>query len=629
MSDMLSTAVSGLKAFQRALDTTSHNIANVSTPGYSRQAVNITTQEPQALGGLNIGKGVKVSSIDRYYDSLLTTQMRSASSSYERLDIYANKAGTLSNLFSDSATGLTASLQKFTNAVQGVANAPTSSSARQVLLSEAEGLTQRLKTYDARLDEIDADVSARLVGEAAAITNAAASIAKLNEQIVTQQAATGQPPNDLMDARDKALTELATHVNVTTVTQDDGALNVFIGNGQSLVVGSEPAKIGVQADPYQANRSTLVYETPNGNMDLRGVLSGGTVGGLMDFRREMLDPARNQIGQIAVGVASAVNAQHREGMDLSGNMGTDLFAVGGVPVLPKGTNNGSGSVAVARGAAGALTPNDYILTYAGGAWNLRQADTGAAVAMTGAGSSASPFVAAGLSFVVGGTPADGDSYLVQPTAGAIDGMKVLITDPSSVAAAAPIRTAVATGNAGTGTITAGEVLDATNSQLPATTVLQFTDATHYSVNGSGNFTYTPGGNIDLNGWRVAISGAPEAGDSFTVGKNTGGVGDNRNALELAAAFRNGVLSNGTESLNAAGTRLVSSVGVAANQATVSRDSQQIIYEDSSAAVNEVSGVNLDEEAANLMRYQQAYQAAAQVIRVTQEMFDSLLAATRR
>jgi flagellar hook-associated protein 1 FlgK len=318
-------------------------------------------------------------------------------------------------------------------------------------------------------------------------------------------------------------------------------------------------------------------------------------------------------------------------MDLSGAMGGDLFGIGGVGVQASANNAAASTatVAVTRTGAGALTSSDYILSYEGTAWSLRRADTGAAVPMTGDGSVATPFAAEGLSIQVGGTPVDGDSFLVRPTANAIDGLSVLISDPAKIAAAAPIRTRADTTNLGSGTISAGEVLNGADAALDDPVVIEFIDATHYSINGAGSFNYTSGDPIQLNGWSAKITGAPLAGDKFNVEANTGGVGDNRNALELASVLGKGVLSGGTESLNAASSRFVGRIGVAANQANVSRDSQQIIYDDTVAANDEVSGVNLDEEAANMVRYQQAYQAAAQVIRVTQEIFDSLINATRR
>jgi flagellar hook-associated protein 1 FlgK len=349
----------------------------------------------------------------------------------------------------------------------------------------------------------------------------------------------------------------------------------------------------------------------------------------MDFRRELLDPARNQIGQMAVALAEVTNSQHREGIDLAGNLGGNLFAVGAVEVLGAATNSGSGALAVTRTGAAALTKNDYVLRYSGSAWTMQRADNGAAVSFTGTGTALDPMVADGISVVVSGAPAAGDRFLVRPTAAAIKGMDVLISDPARIAAAAPIRSSAALANAGSGAISAGEVLDAANAQLRNTVTLQFVDANLYSINGVGSNLYTPGDNVDINGWRVQISGTPAAGDVFTVANNANGSGDNRNALEMSSALSRGVLSGGADSLNATVARFVSSVGVATNQANISRDAQQVIYDDSVAAVDGLSGVNLDEEAAAMLRYQQAYQAAAQMIRVTQTIFDSLLDATRR
>ena len=629
MADLLSTGVSGLRAFQRALDTTSHNIANAATPGYSRQRVELATRPPETFGSGFIGNGVDVSGVTRYYDQLLATQSRTAASSLSRLDVYAGKSQALSDLFGDSATGLSASLQKFVNSVQGVANSPTSTAARQVMLSEAEGLKQRLQTYDTRLGELDAEINARLTAEAATITSDAQSIARLNGQIVVAQNSTGQTPNDLLDERDRLLGDLATHVNVNAVQQADGSINVFVGSGQALVLGSNATTLVTQRDPYAGERLTIASKSGNSTVDLTATLGGGSLGGTLDFRREMLDPVRNQLGQIAAGLVSAVNAQHREGVDLSGNMGTDLFALGAVAVSPHLGNSGSGSVNVTRVDSGALTTLDYELTYSGTAWSLRRTDTGAAVAMTGAGTAGSPFLVDGVAIVVGGAAAAGDRFQIRPTATAVAGMKVLITDPSRVAVAAPIRTAAAGGNLGNAQISEGEVLDAANPQLRSGVTLQFIDATHYSINGAGSFAYTSGANIDVNGWRVNLTGAPAAGDSFTVVSNAGGVGDNRNALALATVLGKGVLSGGTESLNGAVTRFVGAIGVSASQSTASRDAQQIISDSTAAAADSVSGVNLDEEAANMLRFQQAYQAAAQTIRITQELFQTLLDATHR
>ena len=641
MTDMLNVAVSGLRAFQRALETTSHNIANVSTPGYSRQRVDLATSQPELFGSSALGTGVTVQGVSRVNDELLSAQMRRASSGYTRLDAYAQKAGVLNNLFADSSTGLSSALQRFTNALQGVANTPTSTAARQVLLSEAQGLVTRLQTYDSRLDDIEQEINAQLRGEATSITSIAANIARLNQDIARAQSQTGSAPSDLLDARDAQLADLAGRVETSVVRQDDGQLNVFIGNGQALVVGNTSATLVAKQDPFQPSRLTLAFKSPNGIVDIGSSLSGGSVGGLLDFRREMLDPVRNQLGQMAVALADVTNAQHREGVDLSGAMGGDLFAVGGPTAVAATTNINVISAAVTRTSTGAMTANDYVLRYDGAAWQMTRADTGAPVSFAGDGTSGNPIVAEGLSIVLSGTPATGDKILVRPTAGAISGMDVLISDPAKIAAAAPIRTSAAAGNSGSATISSGEVLNAGNGQLRSTVTIRFTSGNAWeALDGAGNplldgggnpvtGSYAAGGNIDINGWRVQISGAPATGDEFTVANNSAGTGDNRNALELASVLSKGVLNGGTESLDGAVTRFIGSIGVATSQANSSLSAQQIIYDDSVAAIESLSGVNLDEEAANMMRYQQAYQAAAQMIRVTQTIFDTLLEATRR
>jgi flagellar hook-associated protein 1 FlgK len=632
MPDMLNVSVSGLRAFQRALETTSHNIANVATPGYSRQRVQLATSQPEIFGRSALGTGVTLQGIRRYSDDLLLSQMRSATSGQARLEVYAQKAGALSNLFADSSTGLSASMQRFSNALQEVANTPISTAARQVLLSEANGLTTRLATYESRLDGIEAQINDQLRAEAVSINSIAANIARLNQEIARTSGLTGSASADLLDARDHQLAQLAERLDTTTVTQDAGVINVFIGSGQPLVIGGDTTQIVAQADPFLPSRVSLAFRTDAGTVDIASSLKGGSIGGLLDARRELLDPARNELGRIAVGLTEAVNAQHHKGIDLQGVAGGDFFSVGGVEVFAAGTNDGGASLTATRTGAAALTTSDYVVRYNGSAWSVQRADTGAAVAFTG---TATTLEFEGLSVAIGGTPAAaGDRFLVRPTAGAISGLDVLISDPSRVAAAAPIRTGSANGNTGSAVISAGEVLDADDAALRDPVTIRFTAPGTWEARDAGNNllssgSYVTGGNIDVNGWRVTISGAPAAGDSFTVANNSSGVGDNRNALELAAIMQRGVLANGSESLDSAVGRFVGAVGVAAAGANASLEAQQIIYDDSVASVDSLSGVNLDEEAANMLRYQQAYQAAAQMIRVTQELMDTLMNAVRR
>jgi flagellar hook-associated protein 1 FlgK len=630
MSSFLNTSISGLLAFQKAIDTTSHNIANVGTAGYSRQRTELSTREASPYGNGYIGNGVQVSTTRRIYDNLLAEEVRTASSSFGNIDAYARQMEKLSTLFSNTTTGLTATLQKFASALQDVANNPSSISSRQVLLSEANGLAERLKNYETQLAAYDAQIESTLKAEAADITSLSKSIAELNTQIAAGFANTGQPPNDLLDQRDKLLDELSTHINVNAVAQSDGQVNIFIGNGQPLVVGGVGATITTTANPYDPNRHGLALSSANGNpVDITNNLNGGTLGGVLDYRNNVLDPTRNQLGRISIAIADAVNSQHREGMDLSGALGGNFFGVGAPETLPHTSNTGTGTLAITRSNTGALTDADYYMQRTATGWTLRREDTGAAVTMTGSGTVADPFVADGMRIVVGGTAATGDRFLIRPTRAAASGMNVLVTDPAKVAAAAPIRTTADTSNTGTGKISPGTVVDATNPSLRSSVTIAFTSASTYSINGAGSFPYVPGGTITANGWEVTITGAPAVGDSFTVSDNAGGTGDNRNAQLLSESLSSKILDGGTASVNDAVNRVVGNIGVVTRQAQASRDAQEIVKKEAVDARDSVSGVNLDEEAANLIKYQQAYQAAAQLIGVAQSLFDSILAATRR
>lgn len=631
MADLLSTSISGLMAFQRALDTTSHNISNASTIGYSRQLTEFMTRNPQQAGNGWVGNGVDVSTVKRAYDDFLAGQSRTSSSTFHQFDTYATQAGRLNNLFGNTTTGLTPTLQNFTNAVQAVANSPTSTPARQTLLSQAQSLTQRLQSYDASLRSLDSQVNAQIESEATAISSLSQSIAKLNQEISSGYSRTGQPPNDLMDQRDRLIDELSSHVNVNVVAQGDHTMNVFIGNGQPLVVGQTFGRVVATADQFDPTRSVLSFQTATGSVEMTKSLSGGTLGGMLEFRTQMLDPARNTLGRLSAALAEVVNEQHGAGIDLNGQLGGDFFAVGPTRVMSSANNSGTGSLAVQRieGASGALTTADYMMVNTAGGWSLRRADTGATVPMTGTGTAVDPYVADGLSIVVSPGANTGDRFLIKPTADAVSGLQVLITDPSQIAAAAPIVSSASASNIGNATISRGEVIDATNPQLRAPVSITFTSATQYQISGDPTtYTYTPGSDINVNGWRVQISGTPAAGDGFAVADNTSGSGDNRNALKLATVLNQPVLNNGTASLNAGVGQFIGDIGVKTSQAQISRDAQKVVYEESVDAMQSVSGVNLDEEAANLVRYQQAYMAAAQMIKVADTIFQSVLSATR-
>ena len=632
MADMLSTGVSALLAFQRSLDTTSHNIANASTEGYSRQRAELLARPADAFGGGWIGNGVDVSTVRRLYDTVLAGQARSAGSGFQQLDTFSTYAGRLDNLFSDTSTGLATTLQNFINSVQTVADAPASITSRQVLLSQAGALTNRLKSYNSNLDGINNQLNSQLNSEASTISTIASNIATLNQRIVAAQGINQQPANDLLDQRDKLLGDLATHLAVSTVRQSDGAVSVFIGNGQALVMNNTAARITTSGDQYAATRTRLLLQSANGAADVTDAVSGGTVGGLLQFRTAMLDPSRNSVGQAAVTLAHLVNSQQAAGLDLHGQVGADLFAVGAVRVSSSNLNAGTANASVTRSDPTALTTADYQLLYAGSAWQLSRVDTGAAVAMTGTGTAADPFVADGLSIVVNGAAQAGDRLLIEPTSAAVSGMSVLLTQPEKIAAAAALLTSSATANSGTASIDAGTVTS-TAAWVRGDYTLSFGSSSSWQVTDASNTTvasgsYSSGSPISFNGIQVAVTGPAAAGDSFKIKDNANGKGDNRNALQIAALLNKPILNGATVSLSDSVGRLIGNIGVQTNQAQSSRDAQQFVMNDANTAMSNISGVNLDEEAANLVRYQHAYQAAAKVISVANSLFQDLLNATK-
>jgi flagellar hook-associated protein 1 FlgK len=629
MGDMLTTGASGLLAFQQALSTVSHNIANVNTPGYSRQSANLVTNPAFPTGSGWIGTGVSVSSIDRSYDSFLAAQTLSASSSYNQLNTMSGLAGTVSNLFGDTTSGLPATLQKFGQAVQTMASSPAQTASRQALLSQAQSLISTFKNYDSSLGQLAGQVDTQLGTEAAAVSTLAQNIANLNQKIVAAKSQTQQAPNDLLDQRDQMISQLAAHLSITTLTQGDGTVSVYVGSGQTLVLGTQAATLTTAPDKFNSGPARLLLQTAAGSTDVTDVVGGGTVGGLLQFREQMLTPARNNLGQAAVTLTNLVNAQNAVGLDQRGAVGTALLAVGAPQALGATTNSGAETVTAAVTDLGGLTSSDYYLRYNGSTWSLTDVASGAATALTVSGGGASTTLSgAGLTLTVNGSAQAGDEFLVQPTRQAVAGLTLLTADPTRIAAAAPLLTSAASTNTGNASIDGGTV-PVTAAWVRGNYTLSFTGAASYSISDASGTTvasgsYTSGAPIAFNGIAVTVSGTPARGDSFSINDNANGSGDNRNALLLAGVLGRKVLGGGQQSLVDSVAAYVGTVGLQTGQVQSGATAQQSVLQSAQAAQASVAGVNLDEEAARMLKFEQAYQAAAQVIKVAGTLFQSLL-----
>lgn len=628
MPGLFDIGVSGLTAAQRSLSTVSHNISNVNTEGFSRQRVELDARNPQGVGNIFIGKGVETSAVRRIADQFLIGQVRTALTNQRGAEAFNTFASQIDNMLADTDTGISSALQDFFDGIQAVADDPASIPARQVMLSEATTLTGRFDQLDARLTEINRGVNQQLELFVNDINSLAKQIANINEDIVLAQGRTqGQPPNDLLDQRDKMLAELSEIVGVQTFSQRDGAVNVIIGNGQSLVVGSTSLPLTLINDPLDTSRQQVAYGIGGAQVSISNSLTSGKIGGVLDFRTSMLEPTRNELGRLAAAIAQSFNVQHRDGMDLNGALGADFFAIAGPNVIPGIANTGSVTVAFNETDIGSLTASDYQLSHDGANFTLTRLSDGTSQVLVGGG----PFNVEGITITVGAAPAAGDSYFIQPTRDAAGSIAAVIMRPEAIAAAAPVRTSESFNNIGDAEISVGEVLDVTNPSLLNTVTIDFNNPpTTYQINGAGPMLpYTGGSNIDVNGWRVQISGNPQPGDQFVVQSNVGGVSDNRNAIALADLRLTDILDGGTATYQDTYGQLTASVGTQTRQSEISTSALTVLLDQSNQARDEVSGVNLDEEAANLLRFQQAYQASAQVVATADSLFQALLDAVRR
>lgn len=623
MADILATGSSALLAYQAALNTTSHNIANANTVGYSRQRVDLVSKLGDGSGSGYIGNGVDVASVQRITDALVNARLQGSNSDYARINAYSTYAAQIDTLMSDSGTSLSAPLQSFFDAANALASAPTSSAARQSMLGAAQSLSARVGTMQTQLDSMASGINQSLSSMVSTINDDTQALAKLNDQIVNAQARSGgQPPNDLLDQRDALVQKIASNIGISTAKQDDGSLNVFTASGQALVLGKQATALGTAADAYKSGALDITY---NGK-PVTAQLSGGAVGGLLDARREVIDPARSELGKLAAGMAAAVNAQNAAGVDQAGNRGGDLLAMPSGSAFAASTNAGNATMNVAISDVGALGDSNYVLKFDGGAWSASDATTGVAVPLTGSGTASDPLKLGGTSITLNGGAQAGDKFLVQPTLHAAAQLKLATSDASKIAAAAAVNAAAASGNRST--VAAISVSDGGNANLTDPVTIRFTDANTYQINGSGSYAYSGSGAISVNGWSLNLSGTVEAGDTFTVKKTGANSSDNSNAAALAQLGGKALFDGGLESINAAQSSLTTKAATRAQQASLALDAQTAVQAQAASARESISGVNLDEEAADLLRFQQAYQAAAQVIATANQIFQSLLQATR-
>ena len=640
MPSVLNIATSGLLAFQKGLATTGHNIANASTEGYSRQEVRFGTRGGSPGEGGYVGDGVETTEVLRGYDAYLAKEYRNSTSAYHQFGVYSTMADRLDNLVAEQDRGLASQFERFFAAMQDVSNNPSSIPERQVFLGEASALAAQFRYLDDSLEALNDQVNEQLELMIDEINSIAIGITNLNEDISNAKAVVaGQDPNDLLDQRDKLLLSLGEKIGLVTSEQNDGVMNVIIGNGQPLVVGNRAESLSVGIGSIDPVHKEILFNRVNGGQtEVTDYLTGGAVQGLLNFRDGILNGARQQLGLLAMGVVETFNAQHRLGVDLNGVAGGDVFDPITVKVAENYKNAGSSSITAVVNDVSQVQPTDYRAYYDGTNWQLTNLLSGAVT--QGAG----PFDLDGLSIDISGVAIEGDEFLIRPNFRSASLVDMAMSAPADLAAAAPLKSADALTNTGSGTL--ASVAVTSTQDLPLVADITFTfnpDAGGAGVPGF-NVTGGPGGVLlydpatDFSGKTLTLagygdpsfvmSGVPETNDTFTLSGNAGGAGDNRNAMLLAGLQTKTTLLKSTASYQDMFATTVSDIGIQTRQSQQSLATQTVLNNQAEGAHKAKSGVNLDEEAANLLRYQQSYQAAAKVITVADEMFQALLNAFR-
>ncbi|SFP37122.1 flagellar hook-associated protein 1 FlgK [Nitrosomonas cryotolerans] len=634
-NSMLGIGISGLSTAQANLLTTSHNISNADTPGFSRQQVVQNTNSPQLTANGFIGRGVQASTVQRIYSESLVNQSLQVQTQSSQLDSHYTQIKQIDNLLANPGSGLSPALLNFFNAVQDVATDSAFIPSRQAMLSNAESLISRFNSLDQRFTEIRDHVNEQIASSVTAINSLSKQIASLNQNIhLAQGQAGGQSANDLLDQRDVLTNQLSQLININPVRQSDGTFNIFIGNGQPLVVGTEDLPLKAMPSPEDPTEMTIGLATTGNKFSLlpENQIQGGRLGGLLAFRADTLDSAQNSLGRVAVGLAQTFNAQHRLGQDLNGDIGSDFFTVSAPKITSAMGNNPTSNISATISDIGILTTSDYQFTFDGTDYALTRLSDKTSNRSSIPPSTAAPLVLDGLS-VTGADINATESFLIQPTRNGAKNITLNIKGVSEVAAATPIRTNASLSNTGTGTISAGTVnslpIDP-NLQQPVIIAFHTPFDGQFDVTGTGkhlpasNQIFTEGDDISFNGFTVQINGNPDAGDTFTVDPNSHGYSDNRNALLLGGLQTQNTLAGGTANYQSAYGQIVSQIGNKTRELEVTSKMQVNLLGQMEQSIQSLSGVNLDEEAANLIRYQQAYQASSKIIEISNTLFDTLL-----
>ena len=667
--NLLNLGTQALQANSSALGTVGQNISNVNTEGYSRQVVSLTT--------VQYSSGVQVESIDRITDRFLTEQMWSDVSTYNQSLTYSAFSSRLDDLLATDSTSISSALDSYFSALQNVVDDPTSTPNRELFIAEADALVQRFNNLDASLQTQNVAINDSVEDLADQVNSLTTNIAELNYKIKVGTAA-NRPINELEDQREELINQLSELVGVDAVEQDGNQISLFVGNGQPLVVGGSANRLSAIPGDPDASQTNLALTISNNEVDVTDQLSGGQIGGALKYREEALNDARDELGRVAILLSESMNEAHQSGIDLNNDLGGLIFSdvnsaqLQRSRVLADSDNRAQledGLVEIDD--LSQIQASEYTVLYEGdNRITLTRESDGKVIRINDLQQVSDPYdVEQGsyylnnskeLVFAVDGMKvtlstdrrmSTGDEFVLQPVRTGAEDMNLEIQDGDHLALASPIRVVSDTENTGSG-VTEVAVTDFralsfdalgelapplsivfNNADPVQYTVYDMTDSLNpqpYSFDSDGdgtaevleNIPYTAGDSIQLKGFEATITGQPRAGDRFSISFNEDGISDNRNALIMSDLQEADVSSKGAyQDLYGS---LLERVGTRTSTAQINLDANKAVLTSTSDAKASVSGVNLDEEAAKLVQFQQAYQASAQLISTSQTLFDTLL-----
>jgi len=671
---LYNTGVSGLLAAQQQLATTGHNIANVNTEGFNRQRAEQNASIGVYSGGNFTGSGTYVNDITRIYNQFTYKEQLHNQSNLSNADTLHKDLDQLNEIMSFSGGAINSSIDKFYQTMNGIADNPSDLGLRSIALNQAEILSSDFRTLNDNIDQLEKSANGEISQMADKISQISVELAKINEQILQGRDLTlnGQP-NDLLDARDRLVGELGEFTSVNTIVDANGIMTVMIGSGATLVAGITPLSLSVQSGDPDPKNTELRIVGPNSSVAINGAALGGSLAAKFEFRDEHLSQLSREVNRMTMAISQSLNQSQSAGLDLNAQQGLNIFtdinstALQAGRVLSPSTNAGNLAASVNITDISKVPTDDFEIRYDGTDYIMTNMNDGSVqnLGAPGAGTY-TPNPDYGFEFTeLSGTPTTDDSYIIRPTENSTALMKVTLTDGKGIAASGAIDVTDSDNNVSDGNVNLINVID-------PVTARSYTDTTNSGLlvdvyeSAAGVFSYrvydadplspppTPpsvvgaiasgtflAGNSAVIGmppaatppaFQIEITGQPIgqgalAPEKFTIG-DAFGIGNGKNATLMALTQEKGVVNNGKETFSQSMAISTSNVGSKASSAELVSDTAEALYTQAYNRNQEISGVNLDEEAANLMKFQQAYQASSRIISIANTIFDTLLQASR-